>query len=170
MTDTVIDDPMLDEEWLAAPARRSRLRLALVVALAAALCFLGGALVQKHFGTDSAAGTTAGPGGFGGGQLPEGLPEGFGQGGFPGAAPEDGGTAAADTDTQSVIGKVAEVRGDVWIVEDLGGNSHRIKVSDDTDVVRETDIERDLVKVGDAVDVSGPDNDGQLQADEVILR
>ncbi len=33
--------------------------------------------------------------------------------------------------------RVVEVRGDVWIVEDLGGERHEIKVGDDTDVIRE---------------------------------
>ena len=51
----MVDDPVLDEEWLAAPRRRSRLRLALAATLAAALCFLGGVLVQQQLGTASAS-------------------------------------------------------------------------------------------------------------------
>lgn len=164
MTDNVMDDPMLDDEWLAAPAKRSRARLVLVVALAAALCFLGGALVQKHYGTSSTSSAAAGPGGFPGGQLPEGLPEGFAQGGLP----ADAGTT--EDDSQSVIGEVVEVRGNVWIVEDLGGKRHEIQVGDETDVVRETSIKPSQVKVGDPVDITGTDNDGRLQADEVTLR
>lgn len=173
VTDSVIDDPMLDDEWLAAPAKRSRVRAVLVVALAAAVCFLGGALVQKQFGTASAS-EAAGPAGFGGGQLPEGLPEGMGQGGFPGGgvpdAPEDTGGTTADDPSASVIGEVVEVRGDVWIVEDLGGERHQVEVGDDTDVVRETSVKPDQVKVGDPVDVTGTNSDGRLQADEVTLR
>ena len=165
MTDIVIDDPMLDDEWLAAPKKRSRLRTLLVVALAAAVCFLGGALVQKHYGTASTSAADAGPGGFAGGQLPEGLAEGLAQGGLP----ADVGTAT-DDDSQSVIGEVVEVRGDVWIVEDLGGNRHEIQVGDATDVVRESSIKPSQVKVGDPVDITGTDNDGRLQADEVTLR
>lgn len=161
-TDNVIDDPMLDDEWLAAPVKRSRSRVVLVGALAAAVCFLGGALIQKHFGSDPAAGAAAGPGGFTGGQLPEGLPEGLpedvGQGGLP------------DADSGSVIGEVVEVRGNVWIVEDLGGERHEIKVVSDTDVIRETSVQPAQVKVGDPVDITGTNKDGQLQADEVTLR
>ncbi|MFA6576901.1 MAG: hypothetical protein WCS84_15875 [Nocardioides sp.] len=165
MTDIVIDDPMLDDEWLAAPQKRSRLRTLLVLALAAAVCFLGGALVQKHYGTASTSAAAAGPSGFAGGQLPEGLPEGFAQGGLP----ADVGTAT-DDDSQSVIGEVVEVRGDVWIVEDLGGNRHEVQVGDATDVVRESSITPSQVKVGDPVDITGTDSDGRLQADEVTLR
>jgi len=176
MTDTAIDDPMLDDEWLAAPAQRSRVRAVLVIALAAAVCFLGGALVQKQFGTDAAADPAAGPGGFASGQLPEGIPEGIpegmGQGAFPGAVDESGGSAADDSEdtSASVIGEVVEVRGDVWIVEDLGGERHQIKVGDDTDVIRETSIKPARVEVGDPVDISGTTNEGQIQANEVTLR
>lgn len=167
MTDTVIDDPMLDEEWLAAPVKRSRLRALLVVALAATVCFLGGALVQKHFGTASTS-AAAGPGGFTGGQLPEGIPTGMPEGLAQGGFPADTGTT--DDDTQSVIGELVEVRGDVWIVEDLGGKRHEVQVGDDTDVVRESSIRSSQVKVGDPVDITGTESDGRLQADDVTLR
>ena len=164
MTETVTDDPMLDDEWLAAPAKRSRLRGVLVVALAASMCFLGGALVQKELGTASTS-AAATPSGFPGGQLPEGLPEGLAQGGLPGDV-----ATTTDDDTTSVIGKVVEVRGDVWVVEDLGGTRHEVQVGDDTDVVREKRLKPSQVKVGDPVDVTGTDSDGRLQADEVTLR
>lgn len=170
MTDTVIDDPMLDEEWLPAPVKRSRPRAVLVVILAAAVCFLGGAMLQKHFGTSSDPGTAAGPAGFAGGQLPAGLPE----GGFPGVGSGTvDGTADSPTgadEAESVIGTVVKVRGEVWIVEDLGGKRHRITVGDDTDVVRETSIQLTAVKVGDPVDVSGTTSNGRLEANEVTLR
>lgn len=179
MTDTDLDDPMLDDEWLAAPAARSRLRAVLVVLLAAAVCFLGGALVQKQLGTDAGADNAAGAGGFPGGQLPEGLPEGIpenlpenlGQGGFPGAS-DDSAASTADggDDGESVIGEVVEVRGDLWIVEDLGGDRHEIKVGGGTDVVRETSIEPAQVEVGDPVDITGTSDGGRIRADEVTLR
>lgn len=172
-TDTATGDPMLDDEWLAPPARRSRLRIALVVTLAAAVCFLAGALAQKHLGAETAAETAAGPPGFAGGGLPEGLPEGIGQDGFPGGgAPSTstGDEATADDTGESVIGEVIKVRGDVWVVEDLGGNRHEVEVSTDTDVVRETTIEPAQVEVGDPVDIAGTTSDGRLVADEVTLR
>lgn len=176
MTQNVIDDPMLDEEWLAAPAKRSRLRLVLVVVLAAAACFLGGALVQKNLGgAETASGAAAGPAGLGGGQLPEGLPE----GGFPAGAPGDmpGGNAEQDasgdaegSDSESVIGEVVEIRGDVWIVEDLGGNRHEVKVGDGTDIVRETEVDAADVHVGDPVDIAGTASNDQIDASDIILR
>ncbi len=169
-TDTVIDDPMLDEEWLAAPVKRSRLRVALAVVLVVALCFLAGAMVQKHFGVGSAVESATGPGGFAGGQLPAGLPEGGFPGGAPGASEGAADNSAGADGAKSVIGKVVEVRGEVWIVEDLGGRRHRIKVGDDTDIVREARIDVSGVKVGDPVDVSGTTSNGRLQAIEVILR
>jgi uncharacterized protein YdeI (BOF family) len=162
MTDTAIDDPMLDEEWLAAPAKRSRLRLTLALVLAAALCFLGGALVQKGLGTDTAAATATGPTGSNGGQLPEGL-------GLPGAS-DDAGSASTDDADRSVIGEVVQIRGDLWIVQDLGGQRHTITVGDDTDVTRETTVEPTQVEVGDPVDITGTDSGGQLQANEVTVR
>lgn len=170
MTDTVIDDPMLDEEWLASPVKRSRLRAVLAAILAAAVCFLGGAMVQKHLGAGSAAETAASPSGFAAGQLPAGLPEGGLPGDATGASDGAADSANGADEAKSVIGTVVEVRGGVWIVEDLGGKRHRIKVSDDTDVVRETSLHLSEVKVGDPVDVSGTTSNGQLQANEVTLR
>ena len=168
MTSTVSDGPVLDEEWLAAPRSRSRLRLVLAALLAASLCFLGGVLVQKHLGPSIAA---AAPTGFPGGAT---LPDG-GQG-FPGAGelPGGGSTTApdgADDDQEAaVVGTVVSIDGDVWTVEDLGGTKHRVQVSDDADIVRETELTADQVAVGDRVDISGTDTDGQLTADDITLR
>jgi hypothetical protein len=171
MTSTVSDEQILDEEWLAAPRSRSRLRLVLAVLLAASLCFLGGALVQKHLGPDPSA-AAAGPTGFpGGGTLPGG-----GQG-FPGAGelPGAGSTAIPDgtdddEDAAAVVGTVVSIDGDVWTVEDLGGTEHKVRVTDDSDVVRETDLTADQVAVGDRVDISGTNTDGQLTAADITLR
>ena len=110
------------------------------------------------------------------GQLPEGLPEGIGQGGFPGSGgglpgpSDDAGGATTDNASQSVIGEVIQIRGDVWIVKDLGGKRHKITVGDDIDVTRETSIKSAQVRVGDPVDITGTNSDGQLQANEVTLR
>lgn len=175
------DDPMLDEEWLAAPARRSRARTILLAVLVASVVFLGGVLTQKYLGgTDTAA--TAGPaGGFpGGGQLPDGggFPGGD-AGGFPGAGTgqdqqdsrgSGGGTTADDDGTDAVIGTVVTVRGDVWVVEDLGGNRHRIRITDDSDLVREQDLDPADVAAGDGVDISGTTDGDDLVAQDVTVR
>lgn len=165
---TTADDTMLDEEWLAAPRKRSRARLVMASALVASLCFLGGALTQKHLGADEAA--AAGPGG-----LPAGIPEGLGAGmpdGFPGgqqgaAAPSAG--AAADAEDQ-VIGTVVEKKGDVWVVEDLGGTRHDVSVTDDTQVVREARLTPSRVKAGDRVQITGVTSNDRLQAADITLR
>jgi hypothetical protein len=171
MTTDVSDEPFLDEEWLAAPRQRSRLRLVLAALLAVSACFLGGVLVQKHFGADDSA-TAAGPGGLPAGlTLPEGggLPTG---GGLPGggtAAPVAGSGNTTD-DTDAVVGTVVSIDGDVWVVEDLGGERHEVRVTDESDLVRETPLTPEEVAVGDRVDISGTTADGQLTAEDVTLR
>jgi hypothetical protein len=170
MPTTVTDDLSLEEEWLAAPRRRSRLRLGLAALLAASLCVLGGALVQKHLGAEPAA-STAGRGGLptGGGGFPEGFP-GTG-GGVPAGADGGTGDAAGDADdTDAVVGTVVSIDGDVWTVEDLGGKTHEVRVTDESDLVRETSLTPDQVAVGDLVDISGTTADGQLTAEDVTLR
>lgn len=167
---TTADDTMLDEEWLAAPRKRSRSRLVMASALIASLCFLGGALTQKTFGVDDAA--AAAPGG-----LPPGMPEGLGAGslpsGFPGAGGQgsDAPTTDAGSDTEEqVIGTVLEKNGDVWVVEDLGGTRHDVAVTDDTAVVRETRLTPARVRTGDRVQITGASRDDQLQASDITLR
>ncbi|HWJ82515.1 MAG TPA: hypothetical protein VNS55_09785 [Nocardioides sp.] len=170
MSNTVVDDPMLDEEWLATPAERSRLRGLLAALLMAAVCFLGGALVQKHYGASQGASAPAGleqsslPGSAGG--VPEGLPAGFPSGiQSPDAgASDDAGASGA------VIGTVVSTRGDVWVVKDLGGRRHRIHIDDQTEVVRETRIGTTDVRVGDSVDIDGTNQGGQLTAASVTVR
>jgi hypothetical protein len=172
MTTTVKDDPMLDEAWLAAPRQRSRLRIGLVTLLAASVCFMGGALVQKHFGPESSAAAGGFPTGAGG--LPEGLPDGFpaAGGGMPGAntGGTTGGTSNTEDDADAVVGTVVRIDGEVWTVEDLGGTQHEVRVTDDADLVRETSLTPDQVAVGDLVDISGTTDDGQLTAEDVTLR
>ena len=172
MTET-IDDGLLEEDWLAAPVRRSRVRLVLAGLLAASVCFLGGALVQKHFGAEaSGTGATSGFPNFAGGG-----PSAFPGGGFTGGGPPgadqgtggDTGSGAADS-TDSVIGRVVEIRDGEWVVEDLGGNRHTITVDEATSVVREEKLTLDQVKNGDRVQVTGTTDKNKLQADDVTLR
>lgn len=139
-------DALMAGEWLAAPRKRSRLRTLLVVLLAAAVCFLGGALVQKHLGsTDSTATGSAGGPPAGAMQLPQGLPD----------LAQSSGASTSSDDGASVIGKVVAVRDGFWVVRDLAGKKHRVPVTKDTEVVRESPLKARAVKVGDTVDVSG---------------
>lgn len=174
-----IDDPLLDEEWLAAPAKRSRGRLILVALLAASVCFLGGAFTQKHYG----ASTTAAAGGAAG--LPDGFPgggQGFpgGAGGFPGGGTSDNqgqdsqsgtsGSGDAASATEAVIGNVVAIDGDTWTVEDLGGKRHQITVTDDTTITREQTLTGDQVAEGDTVNITGTSTGNKLAADQITLR
>lgn len=173
MTTSTVDDTMLDEEWLAAPRKRSRLRLVMVASLIASVCFLGGALAQKHLGADEAAAS-----GLGG--LPAGVPEGFGDGGFPAGgfpetAPQGTGTASAEAEggadsEDQVIATVIRKKGDVWVVEDLGGTRHEVTVADDTEVVREVELTPAKVKAGDRVQITGAASGDELRATDITVR
>jgi hypothetical protein len=171
MTET-IDDGLLDEAWLAAPARRSRVRMVLAALLAASVCFLGGALVQKHFGAEaSGTGANSGFPNLAGG-APSGFPNGLPGGALPGADQGAGagtGSGAADA-TDSVIGTVVEIRDGEWVVEDLGGHRHTITVDQDTSVVREEKLTLDQIENGATVQVTGTTNKNKLQADDITLR
>lgn len=163
MTHTALDDAMLDQEWLAAPTKRSRIRTILISVLAASVCFLGGAQVQKHFGADDSNSAN----GF---AAPSGLPQSF-SGSFPngqsGTTPQGSGT---ESDTGSVIGKVVAIHGDTWTVKDLGGNRHTVTVGKDATVVRQSTVSSNSVKVGASVDISGTTSGSRLRADQVTLR
>ena len=170
MPSTVSDDlPLDEEEWLAAPRRRSRLRLGLSALLAASLCFLGGALVQKHLGAEPAAsaagpGSLPGAGTFPGGVSFEGAPPGTDSSAGPVQADQD------DEERDAVVGTVVSIDGDTWVVEDLGGERHEVRVTDDAHLVRETGLTPDEVAVGDRVDITGTTADDQLTAEDVTLR
>ena len=69
-----------------------------------------------------------------------------------------------------MIGTVVSVHGDTWVVEDLGGTRHRVRLADQTDVVRETDVDPADVRVGDDVDISGTADGDLLDAEQVTLR
>lgn len=171
MTTQAVDDTMLDEEWLAAPRERSRLTTVIAATLVAAVFFLAGSFTQKHLGeADAASGLPAG--------APEGL-SGFPTGGFPGAAPQGTQAPSSGTEPQTetetgsedqVIGTVIEKKGDVWVVEDLGGKRHEVTVADDTDVVRESELTPAKVKAGDRVQITGVVRGDRLQAADITLR
>lgn len=171
---TTHDDTMLDEEWLAAPRKRSRLTTVIAAALVASLFFLGGSFTQKQLGAVDAAADG----------LPAGVPEGFGDGGFPtggfpDAAPQGTEAPTSGTDTGSepetdtadqLIGTVIRKNGDVWLVEDLGGKRHEVVVAKDTEIVRESELTSSRVKAGDRVQITGVERDDRLQAADITLR
>jgi hypothetical protein len=168
----------LDDPWLAEPAKRSRLRLVLVVLLAAALVFYAGVEVQRRYGTAAAANATAGPAaeGFtppdsasfpGGGQLPG--------GGAPSESTDTGNQGSAGLDTSTVIGTVigtvVALKGKKLVVEDFGGTKHTITLGADVRVVLETAGNSDDLKRGSTVQVNGQaDDQGQVTATTITTR
>lgn len=168
MTSTTTDSPtdVLDEEWLAAPTRRSRLRIVLVVLLTASLVFLAGVEVQREYGAASSTPATAAfPGGGALGALPSGFPS-----EAAGTQPQSTGSAGSAAET-AVIGTVQSVKGDIWTIKDLGGTIHHVTVSDTVRVVRESAVDPTDVETGATVDVSGTtDGDGQVTATTITIR
>jgi hypothetical protein len=169
MTQTSDDTELLDEDWLAAPTRRSRWRTTLLCALAAAVVFLGGVEVQKQFGS-SATAASGRPAGFAGG-----LGGGF-AGGFPGATGGTGSTStttggtAGSQSTSSVIGTVVSRHGTTWTIKDLGGTTHRVTVPATAPLTRQRPIKASRIKPGATVDVQGSTSGGRLTATSITLR
>lgn len=171
------DDSLLDEEWLAAPRRRSRLRTVLVLLLGASLLFLAGTQVQRHFGPSSSSGNAAAFTPPVGGGAPSGFPGGAAPGGDvgagagnPGAGAETGSGDAGSTATSSIIGTVVSTKGDRWTVKDLGGKTHIVRVPTTAQVVRETPVAADKVTRGSTVDISGTTSGGSLSASTITVR
>lgn len=156
-----------DDEWLAAPARRSRWRSVLVLTLAASLVFLAGVEVQKRFGTASGGSSAlaGAPAGFPSGMPAGGLPSGMAA---PGSDASGDPGAGAETRTE-VIGTVIAKHGDVWVVKDLGGTKHRITVTEDTRFVRQSSLSASDVGAGATVDITTTSDDAGSAA-TVILR
>ena len=156
---------VMDDAWLAAPVKRSRLRLVLVVTLVAAVVFLAGVQVQKRYGVagSGAAAAAAAPGGSPGG----GPPAGF----APPVGATTGDQTAADADATAVIGTVVSVEHGVWTVEDLGGTTHEITVDATVRIVQESPLAADDVADGTTVDISGTtDDQGRVTATSITVR
>jgi hypothetical protein len=142
----------LDDPWLAEPPKRSKLRVVLVVLLAAAGVFYAGVEVQERYGTtgdpsNAAAGTFTPPSGAGfpgGGQLPGGGT------GTTGTGDQGNGTA----DTTDVIGTVVSLKGSKLVVEDFGGKKHTIDLGSDVRVVLETEGKTSDLRAGTTVQVT----------------
>lgn len=164
------DEDLLDEQWVAEAHRRSRGRLVLLCLLATALVFLAGAQVQRHFGaTSSQASTAAGIPGGGAGLPSGGFPSGAGIPGAGGADPGGGSATPGEADqgasgegaeTSAVIGEVVSINKETWIVKDLGGKKHTIRVTSNTTVVRQQRVSPNKVKPGRTVNITGTTEGG----------
>ena len=154
----------LDDPWLAEPPKRSKLRLVLVILLAAAVVFYGGVEMQKRYGTGSSAAATGLPTRF----TP---PDGAGQ--LPGGATGDDSTddqGTGSSDSSSVIGTVVSLKGNRLVVRDFGGTKHTIVLGSDVRVVLETTGSAEDVKRGSTVQVDGQaDDEGQVTATTITV-
>jgi len=172
MTDPTADvsADLLDEEWLTAPTRRSRVRGVLMVLLAASLVFLAGVEVQRHFGVTSSSSSSAPSGALPGGLPGGGLPSGFPSAGAGGTQPNTSGSSST-ADQAAVIGTVESVQGEVWTIKDLGGKVHKVTVSSTVRIVRETSVAAADVETGATVDIAGTTgSDGSVTATTITLR
>ncbi len=147
----------LGADWLAAPARRSRSRIALVAALAVLLVFFGGVEVQKRWGSaDTGAGpsagafpgTVTGPPGASFGDAP--AQQGSSPSGTDSSSTSSGGTAIP-----AVIGTLTRIHGHTWTVKDLGGTTHAVKVTSTTTLTRPLDDATARITAGSRVVVRG---------------
>ena len=156
-------ESMLGDAWLAEPRKRSRLRTALVLLLAAALVFFAGVQVQKTYGaadTGSAAATGPQAGGF---TPPSGAA-------FPGGGATDQSTGQ-DAGSTSVIGTVVSLRGTTLKVKDFGGKTHTISLGDQVRIVVEKQGRTSDVKAGSTVQVAGQtDARGGVTATTITIR
>jgi hypothetical protein len=152
----------LDAAWLAAPTRRSRGRIVLVTAFAVLVVFLGGVEVQKRWGpTSSPAANDARPAAFSGGAL--GTPP-IGGSSTSGTSSTGGGAS-----TPAVIGTLTAVHGRTWTVKDLGGTSHRVKVTTDTTLTRPLGEAWGRVRLGTAVVVEGTTHGHRVTATAITV-
>ena len=182
--DEPTEDDLVDDAWLQSTKKKSRARTWLLVGLAAAVVFLGGVVVQRELGS-TPSGSAASPAALpGGGQLPEGLSAGQlpGGGQLPdggevpggslgsGESPSADGTAdtsAATADT--VIGKISRIRGDDWVITDLGGERHPARIADDATLTAPYGAAGG-VRVGSTVTVAGSTVSGVLTVHSITVR
>jgi hypothetical protein len=168
------DDADDDEDFAPRPRQRYGLLSGmLVLALAIALGFLGGEIVQKHYGTAaSATGLTArraafagGEGGFGG----FGAGTGTGNGAGTGARAGTGNAAGTGTTTTpAVIGTVASIKGNTVVVKNLGGKSVTVHLTTATTIT--VSVKNKALKVGQTVAVVGTTAAGIVTARSVVVQ
>jgi hypothetical protein len=168
--------------------RPSRTTMLLIAGILASLAFIGGVVVQKHYGETTSGGTAGAAAGFGartGGYGAAGGFPGGGQG-FPGAAGgapagtgadaaggTGGGTAggATTTATPVVVGKVTKLSGSRLTVKNLGGKSVKVKVPEGATITLVAGKSLTALKVGATVSVAGKSGaDGTVTATAITVR
>jgi hypothetical protein len=170
--DGVDNDDLDDDDGDFAPRPRQRLGLlsgVLVVALAIALGFLGGEIVQKHYGTTASAAATGANRAAAGFTGREG-----GAGAFGNAAPGQTGTGtgtgtgAGTTAIPAVIGTVTSLKGTTMVVTNLGGAKVKVHLTKTTTVT--VSVAKPALKVGQTVSVAGRTANKIVTATSVTLR
>ena len=160
-----------DEDFAPRPRQRyGVLSGLLVLALAIALGFLGGEIVQKHYGTAaSATGVTArraafagGEGGFGG------FGAGTGTGAGTGARAGTGNAGTGAAATPAVIGTVASIKGNTLVVKNLGGKSVTVQLAAATTIT--VSVKNKALKAGQTVAVTGTTAKGIVTARSVVVQ
>jgi hypothetical protein len=167
-----------DDDGDFAPRPRQRLGLlsgVLVMALAIALGFLGGELVQKHYGTTA---TAAGAGanraaafaGREGAAGAFGANGGFGQAGAGTGTGTGAGTGAGTGTAASpaVIGTVTSIKGMTMIVTNLGGMKVTVHLTSTTTVT--LPVAKGALKAGLTVSVVGRTANKVVTATSVVVR
>jgi hypothetical protein len=161
----LLDHPFeddLDKRLDAAAPRRLANRatyvlIALVIAVAG---FVGGAQVQKHFGTPAAASTAdaGGPAGAGGlgGPAGAGRPSGF---------PGGGGTTGPSQGNRAITGTVKLVDGTTVYIETSDGQTLTVRTTDGTTVLKPGTLAD--ITVGATVTVQGQNVDGTVDATSI---
>ena len=166
--------------------RPSRTTVLLVAGILAAVAFVGGAIVQKHYGGTSSSGQAV-AGGFAGRGGGAGAYGGFG--GFPGGgqaggaatgggAAAGGGTAAggsaaggAAAATPVVVGTVTKLSGTSLTVKNLGGKSVNVKVPEGATITLVAGKSLTTLKTGATVSVSGTTAaNGTVTATSITVR
>ena len=192
-TATPIEPADDDLDLLAEVDRKpSRATVLLIAGILATLAFVGGVVVQKHYGgTATAAGPGAGGftgrpggnagayGGFGGaaggfgGQAGAGPGAGTGAaGGAGGGAAGGGGTTGGGTAaTPVVVGTVSKLSGRTLTVKNLGGKSVKVKVPEGASITLVAGKSLTTLKIGATVSVAGSTAaDGTVTATAVTVR
>jgi hypothetical protein len=171
--------------------RPSRTTVLLVAGILAAVAFVGGAVVQKHYGTTSnggqagaaaggfAARTRTGTGGYGsfsgfpGGAAgaPGGAAAAPGGAGTGAGGTAAGGTSGAATAVPVVVGTVTKLSGSSLTVKNLGGKSVKVTVPSGATITLVAGKSLTMLKTGATVSVAGTTAaDGTVTATSITIR
>ena len=157
---TMVQEPAAPDglvgELLARRRKRlPRLTLALIVLVGAAVAFIGGAEVQKHFGTSSSTSS--------------GIPSSFARA-FAGGSAPSGASFPGFGGGNSTTGTVTLIKGTTLYVTNAAGNTVLVKTSAQSRVTKSVAGSVKTIHPGDSVTVTGSQNkDGSVTARQVTV-